>query len=55
MTDEMINGDKPDAKMSWTDTAQAMAASSEDWSDWEAVAEDGLADVPWETGRSAGV
>jgi len=36
-----------DVKMSWTDTAAAMAASSEDWAEWEGVSDDGLADVPW--------
>ncbi|MBC8113981.1 MAG: AbrB/MazE/SpoVT family DNA-binding domain-containing protein [Candidatus Saccharimonas sp.] len=26
-------------KLSWEETAQQMAAASEDWSDWEAVAD----------------
>ena len=38
-----------DFKMSWADTAKAMAASSESWSDWEGTAADGLADLSWET------
>jgi len=38
-----------DVKMSWADTAKAMAASSEDWSGWDTVSADGLADSPWET------
>ena len=38
-----------DGKMSWTGTAEAMAASSEDWSDWETIASDGLSSIPWET------
>lgn len=42
-----------DAKMSWADTAKAMAASTEDWSDWDAAAADGLDDIPWETARVA--
>ena len=37
-----------DAKLSWADTAKAMAAESEDWSDWDAVASDGLDCIPWE-------
>ena len=36
-----------DAKLSWADTAKAMAAAAEDWSDWEAAASDGLDDIPW--------
>jgi len=31
-------------KMSWADTAKAMAASGEDWSEWEGVSMDGLSD-----------
>jgi antitoxin component of MazEF toxin-antitoxin module len=40
-----------DAKLSWSDTAKAMAVESEDWSDWDAVASDGLDNIPWETAR----
>lgn len=40
-------------KMTWSDTAKAMAAASEDWSDWDATASDGLADIPWETAAVA--
>jgi len=42
-----------DAKLSWADTAKAMAAAAEDWSDWEAAAADGLDDIPWEKVRVA--
>ena len=35
-------------KRSWADTAKAMTAAAEDWSDWEAAASDGLDDIPWE-------
>jgi antitoxin component of MazEF toxin-antitoxin module len=42
-----------DAKLSWADTAKAMAAESEDWSDWDAAASDGLDDIPWETASAA--
>lgn len=38
-----------DAKLSWADTAKAMAAESEDWSDWGSTASDGLDGIPWET------
>lgn len=34
-------------KLSWGDTARAMAASGEDWSDWDTTAGDGLADLTW--------
>jgi len=36
-----------DVKLSWADTAKAMAASSEDWADWETTAADGLDSTPW--------
>jgi antitoxin component of MazEF toxin-antitoxin module len=36
-----------DVKMSWADTANAMAESSESWADWDEVASDGLADLTW--------
>jgi len=34
-----------DIKMSWADTAKAMAVASESWADWDGVASDGLADL----------
>ena len=37
-------------KLSWEDTARAMADASEDWSDWDAVTGDGLDAIPWKTG-----
>ena len=42
-----------DAKLSWADTAKAMEAESEDWSDWDGVSSDGLDDIPWEAARVA--
>jgi len=42
-----------DAKLSWAETAQAMAAAAEDWSDWDALSADGLDDIPWKTTRVA--
>ena len=35
-------------KLSWEDTARAMAASREDWRAWDATAADGLDDLPWQ-------
>lgn len=32
-------------KLSWAETAKAMAAAKEDWSDWETTAGDGLHDL----------
>ena len=37
-----------DVKMSWAETAKAMAAASESWSDWDVAASDGLDDLDWE-------
>ena len=42
-----------DSKLSWADTAKAMAAADEDWSDWDAAASDGLDGIPWKTARVA--
>jgi len=41
-----------DAKLSWAETAKAMAAASEEWSDWDALNADGLDEIPW---KNAGV
>jgi antitoxin MazE len=35
-------------KLSWEETAQAMAAAGEDWSEWDATVSDGLEELPWE-------
>ncbi|HYN80607.1 MAG TPA: hypothetical protein VES88_03830 [Gemmatimonadaceae bacterium] len=35
-------------KLSWEDTARAMAASEEDWSEWDALTADGLEVIPWQ-------
>ncbi len=35
-------------KLSWDETALAMAASREDWSAWDVAAADGLDDLPWD-------
>ena len=39
------------ARLSWTETAREMAEASEDWSEWDATAADGLDAVPWSTTR----
>jgi mRNA interferase MazF len=43
-------------KLSWEDTARAMAAGNEDWSEWDVLDGDGLDAVPWEEpkGRKVG-
>lgn len=38
-------------KLSWDETARAMAANAEDWSAWDATAGDGLDEVVWNTAR----
>lgn len=35
-------------KLSWADTARAMAASGEDWGAWDVASADGLDTAPWE-------
>jgi antitoxin MazE len=35
-------------KLSWEDTALAMSAEPEDWSDWDTTLADGLDETPWE-------
>lgn len=34
-------------KLSWEETAREMAGDREEWSAWDAVATDGLEDIPW--------
>jgi hypothetical protein len=36
------------SRLSWDETARAMAASDEDWSEWDVTLADGLERVPWE-------
>ncbi len=40
-------------KLSWAETARAMASAQEDWSEWEAAASDGIESVPWATEQVA--
>ncbi|CAN5810715.1 hypothetical protein BH11GEM2_BH11GEM2_04820 [soil metagenome] len=35
------------SKLSWEDTATAMAAAREDWSEWDTTSADGLSDLEW--------
>src|SRR5881396_2044939 len=42
---------KKPGKLSWEETAREMAASGEDWSEWDSAAADGLETCPWD--RSA--
>ena len=41
------------AKLSWEETAKEMAASGEDWSEWETTVADGMEQIPWETNLAA--
>lgn len=41
----------PEPKLSWEETARAMATEAEDWSEWDATAADGLNDAPWDRAR----
>lgn len=38
-------------KLSWEETARDMAASREDWSEWDVTLADGLEAAPWDTKR----
>lgn len=42
-------------KLSWDDTARAMASASEDWTAWDETLSDGLDQVPWESRRAGRV
>lgn len=37
----------PPGKLSWEDTARAMAQSGEDWAVWDTTAGDGIETIPW--------
>jgi antitoxin component of MazEF toxin-antitoxin module len=43
------------AKLSWEATADAMAAASEDWADWDPTAADGLESLSWSSRPSGRV
>lgn len=36
-----------DPKLSWDETAQAMAAAGEDWSEWDVALDDGAGEISW--------
>ena len=38
-------------KLSWAETAREMAASPEDWSEWDTTDADGLDAAPWSPAR----
>jgi mRNA interferase MazF len=38
-------------KLTWEDTAREMAATNEDWSEWDVLDGDGLDSVPWEASK----
>jgi len=38
-----------EGKLSWEETAREMAASDEDWSEWDSTAGDGLEICPWKS------
>lgn len=42
-------------KLSWEETAREMAQGDEDWSAWDAVAADGLEDLPWDPASASRV
>lgn len=42
-------------KLSWEDTARAMASEPEDWSAWDETLADGLDQIPWESPRAGRV
>ena len=37
----------PTAKLSWEDTAKAIAGENEDWNAWDVSSADGLDELPW--------
>lgn len=39
-------------KLSFEETALAMSAEREDWSDWDTALTDGLDQIPWEPGKA---
>ena len=40
-------------KLSWEETAREMAASGEDWLDWETTGADGMEQIPWKSAPAA--
>ncbi len=38
----------PSPKLSWDETARAMADASEKWDEWDTIVADGLEGVPWQ-------
>ena len=46
--DGLLLKPKRQTKLSWTETAHAMAAGKEDWGAWDRTTADGLESCPWE-------
>ena len=46
---------RADPKLSWEETASAMASSHEHWSPWDTTSADGLDTIPWEDDRAGRV
>jgi antitoxin component of MazEF toxin-antitoxin module len=42
-----------DVKLSWEETAMAMSAAAEDWTEWDTALGDGMQDMPWEPASRA--
>ncbi len=42
-------------KLTWEDTAREMAATREDWSEWDVLDADGLDSIPWEASKAGRV
>ncbi len=42
---------KKAGKLSWEGTAEEMAASGENWNQWQGSEADGLSSIPWESGK----
>lgn len=42
-------------KLAWKDTAREMAATGEDWSEWDVLDTDGFDSIPWEASKGGRV
>ena len=42
------SGPESAPRLSWEDTAREMAASEEDWSEWDTMTADGIETIPWD-------
>ena len=46
--EDLLLKPKMRSKLSWAETAHQMAASHEDWREWESTMADGLETCPWD-------